>query len=65
MKISRDSVFWWLSMIGATAVVIAANLHDLPWVPENVAHVISIVAAIYGMFSGKMATSPLPGKHDL
>lgn len=65
MKVSRDSVLWTLNMIGALAVLIAANTPLFPGMPDGVSHVISIIAAAYGMFSGKMATSPLPGKHDL
>lgn len=65
MRVSRDSLLWTLSMIGSAAVLVMANLSVFPGLPDGVVHAISIVAAIYGMVSGKMATSPLPSKHDL
>lgn len=64
MKLSRDSVFWTLSMIGAGAVAITGHYDKFPFL-EPYHSYIELVAMIYGMVAGKMATSPLPGKHDL
>lgn len=62
--ITRDDLKWTISMIGAAAVAIVANIHEFPWLPEKWQHVIGIVAVVYATVAGKLATSPLPGKVD-
>ena len=63
MQITRDSVFWTLSMIGAAAVGLAGHFDKFPFL-QPYREAIELIAFLYGMFAGKMATSPLPGKHD-
>ena len=59
MTISRDSVVWWLGMIGAVlaAVVNQTGLFPVEWYPY-----INATAFIVGVISGWMKTSPLPGE---
>ncbi len=57
---TRDSLTWLIGMIGGVAVAIAANFHLFPWIPENAQHVISLIAFIVSVISGKMSTSPRP-----
>jgi len=64
MRLTRDSLFWWFSIIGATAIGLAGAFDNFPWIPENYQRAISLFAFIYGIFAGKMATSPLPGEND-
>lgn len=61
---TRDDIKWWVSMIGAAAVGVTANVHQFPWLSEQAQHVIGMVAFLYGIVAGKLATSPLPGKID-
>lgn len=63
MTVTRDSVFWTLSMIGAAAVAIGGHYDKFPLL-EPYHGYIEMIAMLYGMFAGKMATSPLPGKND-
>lgn len=65
MTISRDSLFWWFSMIGAAALGITSHFDQFTWIPEHYRHVIEMIAFLYGMFAGKMGSSPLAGKHEL
>ena len=61
---TRDSIFWGFSMIGAVALGLTSHYELFPWIPEHWRNVIEFVAFIYGIIAGKMATSPLPGKAD-
>ena len=61
---TRDSIFWGFSMIGAVALGLTSHYELFPWIPEHWRNVIEFVAFIYGIIAGKMATSPLPGKTD-
>lgn len=64
MKISRDSIIWWVGIVGAIATGLAMNFDMFPWIPDHVQHWISLLAFVFGIVSGKLATSPLPGKDD-
>lgn len=64
MRLTRDSIFWWISMIGAVCVGLSTSFNLFPWIDPTWQHGISLVAFIYGIVSGKMATSPLKGEHD-
>lgn len=58
---SRDSMIWWAGMVGSILVALAnqEGLFPAEWRPY-----INIAALIAGVVSGKLATSPLPGKAD-
>lgn len=58
---SRDSLVWWLGMIGGTAAALAGHLDRIPWLPEWAQHTVELVGLIWAITSGKLATSPLPG----
>jgi len=62
---TRDSILWWFGIIGAVIVGLATlgNLNDYG-IPDNWLPYIRLAALIVGIVSGKMATSPLPGKKD-
>lgn len=60
MTITRDSIIWWVSMIGGVAVGVSGSFTLFPWITPGWQHGISLVGFIYGVVSGKMATSPLP-----
>lgn len=59
---TRDDVKWWVGIIGGASVGLAANFTLFPWIPAPWQHAISLAAFLYAIISGKMATSPLPGK---
>lgn len=61
---TRDDLKWWAGIIGGAVVGVAGNLALFPWIPEPWQRGIGIAAFVYGIVSGKMATSPLPGKSD-
>lgn len=65
MTISRDSVIWWVG-IAASVVLGLASLTDpgAYGIPEAWLPYLRLAALVVGIFSGKMATSPLPGEHD-
>jgi hypothetical protein len=52
-------------MLGALAVYIAGHADQFPFIPTEWQKYIEAAAVVYGMFAAKMATSPLPGKHEL
>lgn len=61
---TRDSLFWWFSIIGAVLVGLAGSFSQFPFFSEQTQHVISLLAFIYGIVAGKMATSPLKGSNE-
>ena len=65
MKLTRDSLFWWFSIVGAVVVGLSTHFDMFPWISEPWRNTIELVAFIYGIVAGKMATSPLPGKSDV
>jgi hypothetical protein len=58
---SRDSVIWWLGMIGGAAAAIAAHLDLFPWLQPWAQHTVELVGFVWAVASGKFATSPLSG----
>ena len=64
MKLTRDSVFWTLSIVGSIAVGLSTHFELFPWIPDGWRHAIELTAFLYGIIAGKLATSPLPGKAD-
>lgn len=63
MPLSRDSIVWWFGMFGAVimGVATAGNLHDYG-IPDSWLPYLRLAALVVGIISGKLATSPLPGK---
>lgn len=61
MALTRDSVIWWVGMIGAVLTALAAVSNQLPaeWQPY-----LLVAATVVGTVSGWMATSLLPGRND-
>lgn len=59
---TRDDLKWWAGMAGGVVVGVSGSLSLFPWIPPAWQHGISLAAFIIGIVSGKMATSPLPGK---
>lgn len=61
LNLNRDSIWWLVSILGSIAVGLSTSFNLFPWIDPTAQHVISLVAFIWGIVSGKMATSPLPG----
>lgn len=59
MKITRDSVILTLGILSGIVGVIAAQADAFPaaWKPY-----ITVISALLGVISAKLATSPLPGE---
>ena len=63
--LTRDSKVWWLGMLVPILVEVANALVANPadfGIPAGWLPTIRLVALIVGLISGKLATSPLPGK---
>jgi len=60
---TRDSILWWFGIVGAVILGLATlgNLADYG-IPDSFLPYIRLAALIIGIVSGKLATSPLPGK---
>lgn len=61
MRITRDSVVWWLAIAGAVLTYLAAAPVPSTW---SYFDWIQALAFAVATIAGKLATSPLPGKHD-
>lgn len=61
---TRDDLKWWVGMVGGVVVALAAHFDLFPWIPVPAQHAIEFIAFIVGVVSGKLATSPLPGRND-
>lgn len=59
---TRDDLKWWIGIIGGVAVGLSTSFNVFPWIPAGWQHAISLAAFAWSIISGKMATSPLPGK---
>lgn len=59
---NRDSIVWTLGMLGGLAIAFAGHLEMFAWFPLEVQRTIEVIAFIAAVLSGKLATSPLPGK---
>lgn len=64
MKLTRDSIVWWIGIILAIVSAAAANLNLLPVVLKPYSEWITFISVIIGSVSGKMATSPLKGENE-
>lgn len=61
MNITRDSVLWWIGMVGGILGVAAANVGLFPSRWQG--YIIG-AASLVAVVSGKLATSPLKGERD-
>jgi hypothetical protein len=61
--ISRDSALWWFGIVAAIVMGVASagNLQDYG-IPDAWLPYVRLSALVIGIVSGKLATSPLPGK---
>ena len=60
MILTRDSAIWWLGIAGALITyVISVGSSPLAWTHTEW---LQFVSVLIGTISGKLATSPLPGK---
>lgn len=60
---NRDSVVWWVGIVGAVIVGLATLADPATYgIPAWLMPYLRLGALIVGIVSGKMATSPLPGK---
>lgn len=59
MTLTRDSLLWWVGMVGGILGVAAANVGMFP---ETWRGYIIGAASLVAVISGKLATSPLPGE---
>lgn len=62
MALTRDDLKFSIGLIGGVAVGMAGSFNLFPWIPPTWQHGIGIVAFVYSIVSGKLATSPLPGR---
>ena len=60
--VTRDSLVWWLGLIGA---VLTAVANEAGLFPEAWYRYINLAALLVGVVSGWMKTSPLRGEHDV
>lgn len=62
--ITRDSVWWLVGQIGGMCGLVASGVIDprVLGLSEHGANVVMMLCATVAVLSGKMATSPLPGK---
>ena len=59
---TRDSAIWWIGILGAlVAYLLSAGAPPTAW---TYLQWLQFAAAILGTVSGKLATSPLPGKGE-
>jgi hypothetical protein len=58
---SRDSVIWWLGILGAALAYLGAAPSPVEW---SYGQWIQAISAIVATISGKLATSPLRGDRD-
>lgn len=65
MQISRDSLLWWITMIGSVATAITGHYDKLPLFLQPYHEQIELAALLSGIVAGKLASSPLPGKNEL
>lgn len=62
----RDSRVWWLGMVGGVAMAVLLHADQFPVLLAYpvVKEGLTLVSIIAAVASGKLATSPLPGKAD-
>lgn len=64
--LTRDSFVWWVGMVGGVAMAILLYADQLPiLVTPVVREGLILTAVVAAVVSGKLATSPLPGKRDV
>lgn len=59
--VTRDSAVWWLAIVGAVLTYLAAAPPPTVWTYGEWVQALAFGVAT---ISGKLATSPLPGKRD-
>ncbi len=62
MALTRDSVVWWVGMVGAVLVAVLSTADALPAACEPARPYLTLLSVIVAAVSGKMATSPLQGE---
>lgn len=63
--VTRDSFVWWIGILFAVIVGVATVADPAAYgIPEWALPYLRLAALIVGIISGKLATSPLPGKRD-
>lgn len=62
MRLTRDSLTWWLGIVGAVLVYLGAADPPTTW---SYGEWIQALAFAVATVSGKLATSPLPGDRDV
>lgn len=60
MNLNRDSIGWWVGLIGGAVVAVGSHLDLFPWFSPSTQHWIELAAFVITAISGKMASSPLP-----
>lgn len=60
---TRDNIWWTISLCGAIIVAVTANFKEFPWIPESYQHVLSLISFIYSIVAAKMGNSPLKGEN--
>lgn len=58
MALTRDSMLWWLGIIGAVLTYLAASPPPTAW---SYAEWVQALAFVVATVSAKLASSPLPG----
>lgn len=61
---TRDSVIWWIGIVGSAVVGVSTNLDAFPWLSQEARQWISLASFVVGVVSGKMSTSPRPHSRD-
>lgn len=64
MKMTRDSIVWWVGMVLSVLAASAANLDLLPALLVPAKEWIVFISVVAAAVTGKMATSPLKGEND-
>lgn len=59
---TRDSIWLWVSLIGAIAVALSSHFSEFPWISTKAQHIIELISFIWSVVSAKMMSSPL--KHS-
>ena len=62
MTLTRDDLKWWGGILGGLVIYLAAHQDTFTWLPVWANHAIEFGAVLAAVISGKLATSPLPGK---
>lgn len=61
---TRDSLVWWVTMLGGVLVAVAGHLDLFPWLSPTQQHYLEFAGFIAATVSGKLGMSPLPLSED-